>query len=74
MPAITLAQAQTRLSDWMAADEAVSRGQAYSVGGRSFTRAQASEIRQNIEFWERKVNALASSSGGGRRVRYGVYS
>jgi hypothetical protein len=71
MAGITLAQAQAKLDAWMAADDAVASGQSYSVGGRSLTRANAAEIRNNIEFWERKVQRLASGRGG-VRVRYGA--
>lgn len=55
MAGITAAAAQTHLDEWMAADSAVSKGQAYSIGGRSLTRANAAEIRANIEFWDRQV-------------------
>jgi len=70
MAGITLAQAQAKLDAWMAADDAVAQGQSYSLGGRSLTRANAAEIRANIEFWDRKVVRL--SSGSGIRVRYGA--
>jgi hypothetical protein len=56
---MTLAQAQAKLSEWMAADTAVAGGQAYTVGGRSLTRADARTIRENIEYWDRKVASLS---------------
>lgn len=71
MPGITLAQAQERLTAWLDADAAVARNQAYSVGTRSMTRADAAEIRTNIDYWQSKVTALSANAGGGRRVRYG---
>jgi len=70
MAGITLAQAQAKLTAWMAADDAVAAGQSYSIGGRSLTRANAAEIRNNIEFWDRKVQRLGGS--GGIRCRYGA--
>lgn len=66
MAGITLAQAEARLAQWLEADDAVATGQAYSIGGRSLTRAHAAEIRENIKFWDRKVKDL---SRGGIRVR-----
>lgn len=72
MAGITLEIAQQRLDDWIAADAAVAQNQSYTIGGRSLTRAHASEIRQNIDYWERKVNNLSRSKSGGARVRYGV--
>jgi hypothetical protein len=70
MAGITLDQATAKLDAWMAADDAVASGQSYSIGGRSLTRANAAEIRSNIEFWDRKVARL--SRGGGIRCRYGA--
>lgn len=68
---ITSTQAQAHLDAWLAADLAVSKGQVYSVGSRTVTRADAAEIRENVEYWEARVNRLANGSTGAR-VRYGV--
>jgi hypothetical protein len=69
MVAITLAQAEQHLNEWLAADLAVAKGQAYSIGGRTFTRADAREIRENIRFWQQMVKQLAR---GGMRTRGAV--
>lgn len=69
MAGITLAQAETQLAAWLAADTAVASGQAYTVGGRSLTRANAREIRENITYWDKKVQRLTR---GGIRVRGGT--
>lgn len=66
MAGITLPQSESQLSAWLAADLAVASGQSYSIAGRSVTRADASEIRENIQFWDRQVKRL---SRGGIRVR-----
>lgn len=63
MAGITLAQAQAKLTEWMAADTAVSLGQAYDMAGRSLTRADARTIRENIQFWDEKVRTLTPRSG-----------
>jgi len=70
MAGITLAQAETRLAAWLEADAAVASGQAYSIGGRSLTRANAREIRDNIKFWDQQVKKL--DRGGGIRVTGGT--
>ncbi len=67
MAGITLTQAQAQLAVWLAADTAVAQGQSYAIGTRTLTRAQAGEIRTNIEFWDRQVKRL--TRGGGIRVR-----
>jgi hypothetical protein len=71
---LSLAQAEEHLAAWRAADLAVAKGQAYSVGGRTVTRADAKTVRENVEYWERRVNELAQGGAGGARVRYGVVS
>ena len=66
MAGITLEQAEAKLSTWMDADDKVASGQSYSIAGRSLTRADAAEISNKIEFWDRQVKRL---SRGGIRVR-----
>lgn len=68
MAGITLAMAEARLAQWMEADAAVSGSQSYTVqspsgGGRTLTRADAAEIRRNIEYW----NAWCVKLGGTAR-------
>lgn len=72
MPGITFAQAEARLASWLEADAAVAKGQAYAIAGRSVTRADAAEIRQNIEYWDKKAKELQGGGTGGRRVRHGA--
>ena len=69
MAGITLAQAQTQLALWLEADAAVATGQAYTIGGRSLTRANAREIRENLTYWDKKVQRLTR---GGLRVKFGT--
>jgi hypothetical protein len=71
MAGITLALAQQNLDAWLAASAAVARNQSYEIDGRRLMRADAAEIRNQIEFWDRKVKELTPIAGGGqRRVRY----
>lgn len=77
MAGITLEQAQAQLAAWLAASTAVARNQEYEIdtgnGRRRLKRADAAEIRQQITFWEGKVQALTPvSAGGRRRTRYVV--
>ncbi len=66
MAGITLIQAEAQLTAWLAASTAVAAGQSYAIAGRSLTRANAAEIRENIKFWNGMVKDLDS---GGRQVR-----
>ncbi len=73
MGGLTLAQAEQHLSEWLTADTAVAKGQAYSIGGRTLTRANANEIRENIKFWQSMVDKQErQSQTGGIRHRGGV--
>jgi len=64
---ITLADAKLQLSRWLAADAAVSTSQAYEydVDGerRRLTRADAVEIRKNVEYWNVMVRRLSGAGG-----------
>lgn len=67
MAGITLAEADAKLATWLAADDAVATGQAYDLpgpAGRQVTRADAKTIRENIDYWEAKVQKLSSTRTG----------
>lgn len=64
MAGLTQAQASAALTRWIAADTAVANGQSYSIAGRSLTRANAKEIRENIEYWDGKVREISDSATG----------
>jgi hypothetical protein len=66
MAGITLAQAQAQLDLYLAAEAAVLSGQAYSIAGRSLSRADLAKIQQGISIWNRRVQRLTR---GGIRVR-----
>lgn len=69
MPAISLVQAEAQLDAWLAASTKVASNQSYEIDGRRLTRADAAEIRNQVDFWDRKVKAL---SRGGARMRTGA--
>lgn len=71
MAGITLAQAEAKLTTWMAANDAVATGQAYTIGARQLTRVDAAEIREQIQFWDAKVKELTRGTSG-IRVRGGT--
>lgn len=66
MASITLEQAQSKLATWMAADDALALGQNYTIDQgnvrRVITRADAAEIRKNIDYWRREVERLSKGS------------
>ncbi|TGY93428.1 hypothetical protein E5329_18590 [Petralouisia muris] len=58
MAAITLQTAKKHLDMWLEAESEVAINQAYTIGGKSFTRADLGEIRKQIEYWSNKVQEL----------------
>ena len=59
---ITTTTAETALDAWIAADLAVAKGQSYSMNGRSLTMANVKEIREQIQYWERRLATLQSAN------------
>ncbi len=58
--AITLAQAETQLSEALAALSKARASASYSVADRSSTRQQLGELQSDVRLWERKVRELTA--------------
>lgn len=71
MAAITLQTAKKHLDMWLEAESEVAINQSYTIGGKSFTRANLGEIRKQIEYWSNKVQALENIAK--RKGRNRVY-
>ena len=75
MPGITLEQAETQLSNWMAALTAISSAQEYTISGgsgsRRLVRADLPEVQKQVDYWNAKVIEL-SRTGSGMRMRGGT--
>ncbi len=69
MAGITLKIAQKHLNAWLEAELAVTTNQSYTIGSRSLTRADLSDIREQIVFWESKVAQLENQQKRGGRNR-----
>lgn len=70
MAGIDLTTAQTMLDAWIAAEQAVAKGQEYTIGNRRMRRADLSEIRNSVTFWNGEVQRLSANNGQpGIRVR-----
>lgn len=55
-----------KIKMWSAAEDAVATGQSYTIGGRSLTRVNISEIRNQIKYWQKELKI--AQGRGGRRV------
>jgi hypothetical protein len=69
MAGITLTQAETQLSAYLAAETAVLSGQRYEIAGRMLQRANLLEIRDGIATWDARVKALSVAARGRSRAR-----
>lgn len=65
MAGLTLDRAERQLALWLEADEKVAANQAWTYQGRTYTRADAEQIRLNIEYWDKQCKRL---DRGGIRV------
>jgi hypothetical protein len=59
---------RNRLTLYYKAEEKILEGQSYSIGSRSLTRANLSEVRAEIKDLEGKISALESTGTTKRKV------
>lgn len=69
MAGITLAQAETQLAAYLAAETAVLSNQSYEIAGRRLTRADLETIQLGISTWNARVVSLSSGLSGRGRAR-----
>lgn len=50
--------AKKHLDAWLTAELEVTTHQSYTIGSRSLTKANLSEIREQIKFWQNEVARL----------------
>lgn len=62
---IELEEAKDSLAAWKKASMALALSKSYQINGRMLTRANASEIKDMLLFWQNEVNRLMN----GRRSR-----
>jgi hypothetical protein len=67
MAGLTLADAEAKLAGWLAADAQLQTGQEVWFDKRKLTRADAEQVRNNIDYWSKKCQELdAATNGRGR--------
>lgn len=69
MSGITLETAQAHLDAWIEAELSVVNGQSYTIGTRTLQRANLSEIRNQITYWNGMVSKLTNIANGKGRNR-----
>lgn len=66
---ISLEIAKKHLDAWLTAELEVTTHQSYTIGSRSLTKANLSEIRKQIEYWSDQVARLEKIEKRGGRNR-----
>ena len=56
------------ISSWKAAYKAASAGQSNTIDGRTLTRQNVSEIRNQLSYLERQLDAISGTGNGLNRV------
>lgn len=71
--AIQLETAKKHLEVWLEAELSIANGQSYTLattnGSRTLTRANLTEVRNSIAFWENKVEEAKAATKGRARSR-----
>lgn len=65
MPTLNLTTVRANLEAWIAADLALASGQTFSMNGRTLTRTDAKQVRDQIAYWtslEARFERSAASS------------
>lgn len=66
--AFTVEEVKNRLRIWLNAEEAIAKGQSYSIDNQRLERANLAQVREQIKFWQKElVKAETSTNGRGRR-------
>lgn len=62
-------QCQKHLDMWLEAETKVVMGQSYTIGNRTLTRVNATEISRNIELWASRLERVRGKSSP-RLIRF----
>lgn len=66
--AFTVKECRERLKIWLDAEAAIAAGQSYMIDNRRLERANLSQVREQIKFWQKELaKAEARENGRGRR-------
>ena len=69
MAGITLAQAQAKLDEYLAAETKILNGQKVELDGRALTRADLGMVQKGIDAWDIRIKGLTRSTSGLTRMR-----
>lgn len=71
MAGITIEIAQKHLDTWLDAEMAIATGQSYTIGSRRLDRANLTEVRNAITYWQNQLQkAQNAETRKGRNAAY----
>ncbi len=59
MAGLTLLQAETKLAEYLAAEEKILLGQRTVISGTEMTRADLTAVQEGVAIWQRRVMQLS---------------
>ena len=65
---LSLSQAIAKRDDWLKAEDAVMKGQNYSIEGMSVSRVPVAEIQKNIEKYNKIITSINRTKTHGSAV------
>lgn len=71
MAAWTLTEAKDFLKLWLDCEKAITQNQSYTVGDKTFTKANAMFIRKNVKYWKTEVERLELAQEKDKKPRTG---
>ena len=60
-----LANLTTEFDTWKAASTAIATGQEYEIAGRRLERANLEEVREYLDYLDKKIKAFEENASGG---------
>ncbi len=63
MPLWTREELLVALAEWKAAYRAASHGKSYSIAGRTLTRQDIGDIRDQLDYLQRQLDSLTRGAG-----------
>lgn len=67
--AFSVEEIKKRLQMWLDAEEAIAKGQSYSIDNQRVERANLAQVREQIKFWKKELAAADAKLTGGSRRR-----
>lgn len=64
---MTIDQLKAHVARWEAADLAIAKGKSYTIDGMTYTRQDADRVREQLEYWTRRLAACLRGRGSIRR-------